>query len=68
MNPDEIKAIQSRVTSDARDELSALLQAWFDKHQPKANRQFERAGAGVNNARDCGHILGHGVDWFYYGN
>jgi len=68
MTPDEIKAIQSRVDTSARDELATLLQAWFDKHQPEAKRSFDAITGALSPARECGHICGHATDWFYYGN
>ena len=67
MTPDEIKAIQSRVDTSARDELANLLQVWFDKHQPEAKRNFASA-KGNSPVRDCGNIFGDATDWFYYGN
>lgn len=63
----DIQAIQSRVDASARDELATLLQAWFDKHQPEAKRDFAITHM-PTVLSNCAHICGHAFDWFAYGN
>ena len=63
----DIQAIQSRVDASARDELATLLQAWFDKHQPEAKRDFAITHM-PTVLSNCAHICGHAFDWFAFGN
>ena len=59
--PDSVKASIDSISPDAIAELRAVLQTWFDNHQPEAERDF----AGCSTPKE---FFGFAFDWFAYGN